>query len=164
MSSSKCLINEMVRILIEKPTILISWVARIFWKVQLQGNPFYVDLFYFSNKVNHWLIDCWVLALQKINDHHNNKKQKFVHDSTFFFLYHHEVYKLHMVTRYNTNQEHKSLFPQRYVIKVLIGLIKWWVLNICIYLSFKVMVSIINLGGLEALWLVLDDDRQNVYN
>ena len=84
MWSSKCLISEMVRILIEKHTILISWVARIFWKVQLQGNPFYVDLFYFSNKVNHWLIDCWVLALQKINDHHNKKKQKFVHDSTFF--------------------------------------------------------------------------------
>ena len=113
MSCSKCLINEMVRILIEKPTILISWVARIFWKVQLQGNPFYVDLFYFSNKVNHWLMDCWVLALQKINDHHNKKKQKFVHDSTFYFiLYHHEVYKLHMVADDSTHMHHHFLYRQ----------------------------------------------------
>ena len=54
-------------------------------------------------------MDCLVLDVQKINDHQKRNKQKFVHDSTFFFLflYHHEVYKLHMVTRYNTNQEHK---------------------------------------------------------
>ena len=108
MSSSKCLINEMVRILIEKPTILISWVARIFWKVQLQGNPFYVDLFYFSNKVNHWLIDCWVLALQKINDHHNKKKQKFVHDSTFFLFFYFFISSWSVQTSHGYTLQHKS--------------------------------------------------------
>ena len=89
--------------------------------------------------------------------------------TTTKLVYDHVFFSSNLLRKCNKNAYKTFLsFSPKAHDKSFNGLVKLWVLNIFIYLWLVVMVSVINLGGLEAhrSWYLqlVSDDKQNIYN